>query len=139
MACAWSARTPELTAELLLTPGAAPLWLQVRAPNEFQGNIIGDINRRKGLIQNSEAEALDVVVQAHVPLSDMFGYSTGLRSMTQGKGEFTMVGCWVVRHWCLSLRKWPKACLSLALSSCLKPHCSLMHVCASLCHSRPST
>ena len=63
----------------------------MRAPNEFQGNIIGDINRRKGLIQNSEAEALDVVVQAHVPLSDMFGYSTGLRSMTQGKGEFTMV------------------------------------------------
>ena len=70
----------------------------MRAPNEFQGNIIGDINRRKGLIQNSEAEALDVVVQAHVPLSDMFGYSTGLRSMTQGKGEFTMVRFWIVHH-----------------------------------------
>ena len=83
----------------------------MRAPNEFQGNIIGDINRRKGLIQNSEAEALDVVVQAHVPLSDMFGYSTGLRSMTQGKGEFTMVCSWAVRHWCCSLGGLQKACL----------------------------
>ena len=64
--------------------------LQIRAPIEFQGSIIGDVNRRKGLIQNSEAEADEVVVEAHVPLAEMFGYSTGLRSMTQGKGEFTM-------------------------------------------------
>ncbi|KAK9843313.1 hypothetical protein WJX74_010202 [Apatococcus lobatus] len=64
--------------------------VEIRAPTEFQGTIIGDVNRRKGLIQNSEAEGEDVVVEAQVPLSDMFGYSTGLRSMTQGKGEFTM-------------------------------------------------
>ena len=57
--------------------------LQIRAPNEFQGTIIGDVNRRKGLIQNSEGEGEDVVVEAQVPLADMFGYSTGLRSMTQ--------------------------------------------------------
>ncbi len=57
--------------------------LQIRAPTEFQGTIIGDVNRRKGLIQNSEGEGEDVVVEAQVPLSDMFGYSTGLRSMTQ--------------------------------------------------------
>lgn len=64
--------------------------LQIRAPNEFQGAIIGDVNRRKGLIQNSGAEGDEVIVEAHVPLAEMFGYSTGLRSMTQGKGEFTM-------------------------------------------------
>ena len=57
--------------------------LQIRAPSEFQGTIIGDVNRRKGLIQNSEGEAEDVIVEAQVPLADMFGYSTGLRSMTQ--------------------------------------------------------
>ena len=68
------------------------LWwlLQIRAPSEFQGSIIGDVNRRKGLIQNSESEGDETVVEAHVPLAEMFGYSTGLRSMTQGKGEFTM-------------------------------------------------
>ncbi|KAK9817030.1 hypothetical protein WJX72_008654 [[Myrmecia] bisecta] len=77
-------------------PRAAPVVLEpimdveVRAPAEFQGTIIGDLNRRKGLIQGSEQEGDDVVLGAHVPLADMFGYSTALRSMTQGKGEFTM-------------------------------------------------
>ena len=42
------------------------------------------------MIQNSESEGDETVVEAHVPLAEMFGYSTGLRSMTQGKGEFTM-------------------------------------------------
>ncbi|CAL5219817.1 g1728 [Coccomyxa viridis] len=64
--------------------------VDVRAPAEFQGTIIGDLNRRKGVILNSEGELDDVVMKAQVPLNDMFGYSTGLRSMTQGKGEFTM-------------------------------------------------
>ncbi|EFN59906.1 hypothetical protein CHLNCDRAFT_56440 [Chlorella variabilis] len=62
----------------------------ITAPSEFQGNIIGDVNRRKGIIMSSEQEGDDVVINAHVPLNEMFGYSTGLRSMTQGKGEFTM-------------------------------------------------
>jgi elongation factor G len=42
------------------------------------------------VIQNTETQGDDVIVQAHVPLNNMFGYSTDLRSMTQGKGEFTM-------------------------------------------------
>ena len=46
--------------------------------------------RRKGIIQNSEQEGDDVIITALVPLNEMFGYSTDLRSMTQGKGEFTM-------------------------------------------------
>ncbi len=75
---------------LCSTSNAPAYFLQIRVPNEFQGAIIGDVNRRKGLIQNSEAEGDEVIVEAHVPLAEMFGYSTGLRSMTQGKGEFTM-------------------------------------------------
>jgi len=59
-------------------------------PVEFQGAIIGNMNRRKGIIQNSEQEGDDVIITALVPLNEMFGYSTDLRSMTQGKGEFTM-------------------------------------------------
>lgn len=64
--------------------------VEVRAPTEFQGTVVGDINRRKGVIVNSEQEMDDVVIVAEVPLNDMFGYSTILRSMTQGKGEFSM-------------------------------------------------
>lgn len=55
-----------------------------------QGAIVGSVNRRKGMILNSEQQSDDVVLYAEVPLNNMFGYSTELRSMTQGKGEFTM-------------------------------------------------
>eukprot|EP00238_Polyblepharides_amylifera_P007245 CAMPEP_0196581782 /NCGR_PEP_ID=MMETSP1081-20130531/35549_1 /TAXON_ID=36882 /ORGANISM="Pyramimonas amylifera, Strain CCMP720" /LENGTH=647 /DNA_ID=CAMNT_0041902133 /DNA_START=487 /DNA_END=2430 /DNA_ORIENTATION=+ len=66
------------------------MLVTVIVPVEFQGSVVGDLNRRKGEIRNSEQEADDVVITARVPLNDMFGYSTDLRSMTQGKGEFTM-------------------------------------------------
>ena len=79
------------------------LPVQIRAPNEFQGTIIGDVNRRKGVIQNSEAEAEDVVVEAQVPLSDMFGYSTGLRSMTQVNAA-AAAACAVLESRCFLLR-----------------------------------
>lgn len=64
--------------------------LEVTAPEEFQGNIIGQINQRRGIIHNTRAEGAFVVVEAEVPLKEMFGYSSELRSVTQGKGEFTM-------------------------------------------------
>lgn len=64
--------------------------VEVNVPSEFQGAVIGDVNRRKGVVMGSEQEGDDVVIEAHVPLNEMFGYSTALRSMTQGKGEFTM-------------------------------------------------
>jgi len=64
--------------------------VDITVPSEFQGTVIGNINRRKGNINDSTAEGDDVLISSLVPLSQMFGYSTELRSMTQGKGEFTM-------------------------------------------------
>jgi len=59
-------------------------------PSEFQGNIFASVNQRRGLITASTEEASFCRVEAEVPLSEMFGYSTVLRSMTQGKAEFSM-------------------------------------------------
>jgi elongation factor G len=64
--------------------------VEVTVPVEFQGNAMGDLNRRKGMILDSSQEAEDAIIQAMVPLNNMFGYSTVLRSNTQGKGEFSM-------------------------------------------------
>ena len=62
----------------------------VEGPSEFQGNIMGSINQRRGIIVGTAEENNYTVVEAEVPLSEMFGYSTVLRSLTQGKAEFTM-------------------------------------------------
>jgi elongation factor G len=59
-------------------------------PSEFQGNIFASINQRRGIILASNEEGAFCRVEAEVPLSEMFGYSTVLRSMTQGKAEFSM-------------------------------------------------
>ena len=52
--------------------------------------MIDQLNRRKGVIVNSETQDGYVIIEAEAPLNEMFGYSTDLRSATQGKGEFTM-------------------------------------------------
>ncbi|WP_136810511.1 elongation factor G [Desulfosediminicola flagellatus] len=62
----------------------------VEGPSEFQGAVMGSINQRRGMIIGSMEEGLYTVIEAEVPLSEMFGYSTVLRSLTQGKAEFTM-------------------------------------------------
>ena len=64
--------------------------VEVEGPAEFQGNIFGSINQRRGMIVSSSEDNNQCQVIAEVPLSEMFGYSTVLRSLTQGKAEFTM-------------------------------------------------
>ncbi|KAL0093635.1 translation elongation factor G [Phycomyces blakesleeanus] len=62
----------------------------ITAPTEFQGAVIGGLNKRKGTVVDTEIQEDYFNVTADVPLNDMFGYSTELRSATQGKGEFSM-------------------------------------------------
>ena len=64
--------------------------VEVEGPSEFQGNIFGSINQRRGMIISSTEDNNQCTVIAEVPLAEMFGYSTVLRSLTQGKAEFTM-------------------------------------------------
>jgi elongation factor G len=64
--------------------------VEVQAPKEFQGTVVGQLNQRRGTIMDTQSEDFTFTVVAHVPLNNMFGYSTDLRSATQGKGEFTM-------------------------------------------------
>jgi elongation factor G len=64
--------------------------VSVEGPTEFQGNIYASINQRRGIISASTEDGIFSRVEAEVPLSEMFGYSTVLRSLTQGKAEFTM-------------------------------------------------
>ena len=62
----------------------------VEGPTEFQGNIFASLNQRRGLIVSSSEDGTFSVVEAEVPLAEMFGYSTVLRSLTQGKAEYSM-------------------------------------------------
>ena len=62
----------------------------VEGPSEFQGAIMGSLNQRRGMIVGTSEESNYTVVEAEMPLSEMFGYSTVLRSLTQGKAEFSM-------------------------------------------------
>jgi len=75
---------------------AAPVILEpimkvaVEGPSEYQGAVMGSLNQRRGMIVGTMEEGNYTVVEAEMPLSEMFGYSTTLRSLTQGKAEFTM-------------------------------------------------
>ena len=62
----------------------------VTVPEEYMGDIIGDINSRRGMIQGMEAVSGAQRINAQVPLSEMFGYATDMRSKTQGRGQYTM-------------------------------------------------
>jgi len=62
----------------------------VEGPSEFQGGVMGSLNQRRGVIVGTFEEGSYTVVEAEMPLAEMFGYSTTLRSLTQGKAEFTM-------------------------------------------------
>jgi elongation factor G len=67
--------------------------VEVVTPEENMGDVIGDLNRRRGMIQGMDDEAGGKIVHAEVPLSEMFGYATDLRSATQGRATYTMEFC----------------------------------------------
>ncbi len=64
--------------------------VEVTTPQDHVGDVVGDLNRRRGQIQNQESSGSTVIVRAHVPLKEMFGYISHLRSMTKGRASFTM-------------------------------------------------
>ena len=72
---------------VLLEPMMA---VEVETPEQFVGNVIGDLMSRRGQMQGQEDVAGTMVIKAEVPLSEMFGYSTSLRSATQGRATYTM-------------------------------------------------
>jgi elongation factor G len=77
-------------------PGAKPvihepiMKVSVESPSQFQGTVMGSLNQRRGMIVGSQEEGALCVIDAQVPLAEMFGYSTVLRSSTQGQAQFTM-------------------------------------------------
>ena len=68
------------------------MMVNIEIPSEFQGGVVGGVNKRMGLIHSSDMneDGTGLTIVAEVPLANMFGYSTEIRSQTQGKGEFTM-------------------------------------------------
>ena len=64
--------------------------VEIEVPGEFQGNVTGDLTSRRGLITNTDLKVSAAVITAEVPLANMFGYSTDLRSLTQGQAGFSM-------------------------------------------------
>jgi elongation factor G len=64
--------------------------VEVSTPEDYMGDINGDLNRRRGVLQGLEDAPLGKIVRAEVPLSEMFGYATDVRSMSQGRAAYTM-------------------------------------------------
>jgi elongation factor G len=64
--------------------------VEVVTPEDYMGDVMGDLNRRRGIVQGMEDSPAGKIVNAHVPLSEMFGYATDLRSQTQGRATYTM-------------------------------------------------
>ncbi|MPN03262.1 Elongation factor G [bioreactor metagenome] len=65
--------------------------VEVTVPDEYMGDVIGDINSRRGRIEGMDARSGAQVIHGFVPLSEMFGYATDLRSRTQGRGVYSMM------------------------------------------------
>jgi elongation factor G len=64
--------------------------VEIIIPEEFTGEVIGDFHARKGKTEQLLAKGPVRIISGHAPLSQMFGYATGLRSLTQGRGTFTL-------------------------------------------------
>jgi len=66
------------------------MQVEVVTPEDYMGDVMGDLNRRRGIVQGMEDTSMGKVINAEVPLAEMFGYSTDLRSATQGRATYTM-------------------------------------------------
>ena len=64
--------------------------VEVVTPEDYMGDVVGDLNRRRGLVQGMDDGPSGKVINAEVPLSEMFGYATDLRSATQGRASYAM-------------------------------------------------
>ena len=64
--------------------------VEVATPEDYMGDVMGDLNRRRGLVQGMEDAPAGKIIRAHVPLAEMFGYATDLRSMSQGRANYSM-------------------------------------------------
>jgi elongation factor G len=64
--------------------------VEVTTPDEYQGDLLGDVNRRRGKIISIDAKAGQTIVNAHVPLAEMFGYATAIRSLSKGRASYSM-------------------------------------------------
>ena len=64
--------------------------VEVVTPDKFMGDVTGNLSSKRGIIEGMEERGMSKVIKAIVPLSEMFGYMTGLRSMTEGRASFTM-------------------------------------------------
>ena len=92
----WHSTLPDLCVSKRLWLKAAPVLLEpimkveVTMPEEYMGDVIGDVNSRRGRIEGMDDLGGGKIVHAYVPLAEMFGYSTDLRSKTQGRGNYSM-------------------------------------------------
>ena len=75
------------TKPILLEP---VMKIEIECPNQFQGSVVGNLTSRRGIVMSTESQGPDTRIEGEVPLSETFGYSTDLRSMTQGQGTFSM-------------------------------------------------
>src|SRR5437763_9966274 len=78
---------PNESGPILREPSMA---VEVVTPEDYAGDVMGDLSRRRGKIQQMDERGGAKVIRAHVPLSEMFGYATQLRSMSQGRASYTM-------------------------------------------------
>ena len=84
---AWYREAAAKASPKLLEPIMA---VEVITPDDYLGDVVGDLNSRRGMVQGTEQRGNNQAVTAHVPLSEMFGYATDLRSRTQGRATYTM-------------------------------------------------
>ena len=75
------------TRPVLLEP---VMRIEIECPSQFQGSVVGNLTSRRGLVVAAEVHGPDTRIEGEVPLAETFGYSTDLRSLTQGQGTFTM-------------------------------------------------